>query len=128
MEQYHFNFNEWEEAFKMFYRKRNGYTVTVGGETHTLDVNPKTVLIVSTAADTSGYWIETDRNHAKTDTETKVYRSIKAVKELEAQIRKQSAPSFRRVTPRPAFQPPETCPECLAGVPFDEYGKHEKGA
>lgn len=26
--------------------------------------------------------------------------------------------------PAPSFQPPETCPECLAGVPFDAKGHH----
>ena len=34
----------------------------------------------------------------------------------------------RRVYPRPSFQPPESCPECLAGVPFDANHRHVKNA
>jgi hypothetical protein len=33
-------------------------------------------------------------------------------------------PPGRTVKPAPSFQPPETCPDCLAGVPFGADGHH----
>lgn len=30
------------------------------------------------------------------------------------------------VKPAPSFQPPDTCPDCAAGVPFDASGHHVK--
>lgn len=29
-------------------------------------------------------------------------------------------------TPAPSFQPPETCPDCAAGVSFNEHGHHHQ--
>lgn len=34
----------------------------------------------------------------------------------------------RVVYPAASFQPPDSCPECLAGVPFNELGQHAQAA
>lgn len=85
-EQYHFEFNQWEEAFKMFYRKRCGEKL-IGDDGSALGFrkgNPEIVLVISTASYTSGYWIE---EGAEDDDVTRVYRSVAAVKALERRIR-----------------------------------------
>lgn len=128
-EQYHFDFRDWKEAFEMFYRQRLGYKVEHNGRTlGQIPGNPKIRLVISTASNSSGYWVE---ENAKADKETKVYRSVKAVKELEKEIKEKHNRlklDGRRVIPRPSFQPPETCPECIAGIPFDEKHKHVRSA
>lgn len=70
MEQYHFEFVEWEEAFKMFYRKKKQ--------------SAKFCLVISKAFYTEGYWIEMD---AKKDKDTYVYKSLKQVMALEVRVR-----------------------------------------
>lgn len=73
-EQYHFEFNQWQEAFEMFYRKRFGYEVKNerGNVIGRVKGNPQIVLVISTACYVSGYWIEKGEG-AKTDKHTKVY-------------------------------------------------------
>ena len=88
-EQYHFEFNRYEEAFEMFYRKKQGYTITLpSGTKAKIEGNPNICLVLSTAFYTSGYWIE---ENAKSDKDSRVYRSVKAVKELEKRVREQDA-------------------------------------
>lgn len=70
-EQYHYSeFKNWEDAFRQFYRKK---------------LKDKSFcLVISTHWLTSGYWVE---RNATNDEYARVYRSVKAVKELEARIR-----------------------------------------
>lgn len=84
-EQFYFEFHEWQDAFATYYRKRCGESlIAENGEVLGFRKgNPKLVFVISTAPDTSGYWIE---EGATSDKETKVYRGIKAVKALEARI------------------------------------------
>ncbi len=85
MEQYQFDFCDWEEAFEMFYRKRLGYKVEHDGRTlGRVPGNPKICLVISTAFYTSGYWIE---ENPKSDADAIVYRTVRAVKELEKRIK-----------------------------------------
>lgn len=85
-EQYHFEFNQWREAFEMFYRKRLGYTVKRddGSTLGKVQGNPKICLVISTAFYTPGYWIE---ESPTADAETEVYRSVKGVKALEQRFK-----------------------------------------
>lgn len=48
--------------------------------------------------------------------------AIDSLLELRAPVQ----PPSRIVKPAASFQPPDTCPECKEGVPFDEHGKHVK--
>ena len=59
-EQYQFEFKDWEEAFKMYYRKRLGYEIfNEKGERIGRRIgNPKIVFIISTAFYSSGYWLK----------------------------------------------------------------------
>ncbi len=85
MEQYQFEFHQWQEAFEMFYRKRLGYKVEHNRKKlGKVSGNPRICLVISTALYSSGYWIE---ENAKADADTKVYRTVKAVKELEQRIK-----------------------------------------
>jgi len=69
-DQWHFEFHTWKEAFEMFYQK------------HAWD---KTFwFVISTDPHTSGYWIEREARPSAT---TKVYRTLKAVKALEARVK-----------------------------------------
>lgn len=68
-QQWHFDFKDWRDAFDTFYRWKKKDSAFC--------------LVVSTNSYTSGYWIE---RNAKTDKETRVYRSVKAVKELESRV------------------------------------------
>ena len=87
MLQLHFEFHEWEEAFARFYRERNGYELRDedGSVLGFRKGNPDAVFVVSTDTWVSGYWIEED---AEDDAYTKVYRTVEAVKDLEARVRK----------------------------------------
>lgn len=69
-EQYHYEFKDWEDAFRQFYRKKN--------------LEKSFCLVLSTHWVTSGYWVERD---ARTDEYATVYRSVKAVRSLERRIR-----------------------------------------
>lgn len=42
------------------------------------------------------------------------------------ELRESPKPQSRIVTPAASFQPPDSCPECQAGVPFDEHGGHKQ--
>lgn len=68
-QQWHFDFKDWREAFDTFYRWK------------AKDVAFRFVIEESSYA--SGYWIERGATASKT---THVYRSVKAVKALEARI------------------------------------------
>lgn len=130
-EQYQFDFKDWKEAFETFYRKRCGHYIEVNGKKYKREGNPQIVFIVSTDENAEGYWVEEKGQNTKTDAKTKVYRSVKAVKEFEKEIKEKYSrlkSDWRRVIPRAAFQPPETCPECIAGIPFDENHKHVRSA
>lgn len=70
--QWHFEFNQWEEAFELFYRRK--------ASDETL------AFVVSTASEVSGYWIE-PASGAEADDETQVYTSVEDVKRLERRIR-----------------------------------------
>lgn len=85
-EQYHFDFKDWEAAFAMFYRKRCGevYKDENGEVLGSRKGNPKIALVVSTNAYSSGYWIE---EGAEPDDDTKVYKTVAAVRRLEKRIR-----------------------------------------
>ena len=70
-EQYHFEFSDWEEAFKMFYRKKKQ--------------SSEFCLVISTAFYTQGYWIEMG---AKKSKEAYIYKSLKQVMALEVRVRR----------------------------------------
>ena len=88
--QWHFEFRDWEEAFRMYYRKRCGEELRGdGGKVLGFrEGNPSIVLVISTAPHVSGYWIE---EGAEEDADTKVYRTPDEVRRLERRIRKRRA-------------------------------------
>jgi hypothetical protein len=99
MSQWHFEFKDWKAAFKMFYRKKGGETIKLpSGSKARIPGNKAICLVISTAEFTSGYWVE---ENAKTDATTKVYRSVRAVRRLEADVRARVAEQEdRTVRPR----------------------------
>jgi hypothetical protein len=72
--QWHFDFKDWEAAFELFYRKKR--------------MDAAYCLVISVHDVTSGYWVE---RGAKTDEYNRVYRSVTAVKSLEARVRERRA-------------------------------------
>jgi hypothetical protein len=73
--QWHFEFQDWEKAFELFYRKKKQ--------------DKAYCLVISTDSYTSGYWIEKD---AKRDEDTRhIYRSVKSAQALESRIRSKQA-------------------------------------
>lgn len=74
--QYHFEFHDWERAFELFYRRRQR--------------DDSLVLVISTAPEVSGYWIEPGEG-AASNKETKVYRTIGEVQRLEQRVRRARA-------------------------------------
>lgn len=87
--QWHFEFKDWEEAFKMFYRKRCGEELTDenGKVLGFLKGDPDLVFVISTGSYVSGYWIE-PASGAEANSNTKVYRTVREVKQLERRIRR----------------------------------------
>lgn len=86
-EQYHYEFNQREEAFEQFYRKRLGKHILAddGRVLGFRKGNPHFYFVISTAADVSGYWVEED---AEEDEHTTVYRSVRSVRRLEQRLRR----------------------------------------
>lgn len=74
--QWHFEFNEWKEAFETFYRRK--------AKDDTL------AFVISTEPYASGYWIEPSSG-AEPDEATKVYNLVADVKKLERRIRNKMA-------------------------------------
>lgn len=70
--QWHFEFNQWEEAFALFYRRK--------------ERDSELVFVVSSVAEVSGYWIE-PASGAEPDDHTQVYDRISDVKRFERRIR-----------------------------------------
>lgn len=71
--QWHFEFNQWEEAFELFYRRK--------------ERDDTLAFVVSTAPEVSGYWIEPSSG-AESDEYTHVYNLVEDVKKLERRIRR----------------------------------------
>lgn len=71
--QWHFEFNEWGQAFELFYRRK--------------ERDDTLCFIVSTGPEVSGYWIE-PCSGAEPDDNTRVYQTIKEVKALENRVRR----------------------------------------
>lgn len=90
MEQYHFDFKDWEDAFATFYRKRCGeqYKDANGEILGSRKGNPKIVFVISTGTYTSGFWVE---EGAQNDKNTRVYKTVAAVRNLERRIRQARA-------------------------------------
>jgi hypothetical protein len=88
-DQWHFEFKDWEEAFKFFYRKRCGEKLKddSGKVLGFREGNPDLVFVVSTGCYVSGYWVEPSEG-AKPDSETAVYRTVGEVRRLERRIRR----------------------------------------
>jgi hypothetical protein len=76
--QWHFEFNEWEEAFALFYRRKAS--------------NGTLAFVISTDSEVSGYWIE-PASGAEPDEHTKVYSRVADVRKLERRIRNKRAQS-----------------------------------
>ena len=74
--QWHFEFNQWEEAFELFYRRK--------------ELDDTLAFVVSTAPEVSGYWIE-PASGAEPDEHTDVYNLVADVKKLERRIRRRRA-------------------------------------
>lgn len=74
--QWHFEFNQWEEAFEVFYRRKKR--------------DDTLAFIVSTEPQVSGYWIE-PASGAEPDHYTRVYNLVTDVKKLERRIRRARA-------------------------------------
>lgn len=90
--QWHYDFKDWEAAFKMFYRKRCGEAIR-GDDGNLLGIckgDNDLVFVISTAPYSSGYWIELSES-AEPDDETTVYRTVEEVKQLEQRIRNRRA-------------------------------------
>lgn len=90
MEQYHFDFKDWEQAFEMFYRKRCGYFLRdeAGNILGFRQGDDDFVFVLSIAPEVSGYWIE---KNPEPDEQTEVYSTVEEVKALEQRIRQQRA-------------------------------------
>jgi len=88
--QWHFDFKDWEEAFKFFYRKRCGEELKDddGKVLGFRKGNPNLVFVVSTFTYASGYWIE---EGAEPDADTQVYKTVEQVKALEQRIKQMRA-------------------------------------
>jgi hypothetical protein len=100
-EQYHFDFKDWEAAFAMYYRKRLGEEIVDNERGDFLGRrkgNPNIQLVVSSGDSGSGYWIE---ENATSGPNTRVYRSVEAVRVLEGCVRKSLADNLREPAPRP---------------------------
>lgn len=74
--QWHFEFNDWESAFELFYRRK--------------ERDESLAFVVSTAPEVSGYWIEPSSG-AEPDEHTQVYNLVADVKKLERRIRRKRA-------------------------------------
>jgi hypothetical protein len=74
--QWHFEFNEWEEAFELFYRRKAS--------------DDTLAFVISTGFEVSGYWIE-PASGAESDEHTKVYNRVADVRKLERRIRNKRA-------------------------------------
>lgn len=85
MEQYQFDFNQWKEAFEMFYRKRLGYKVYNEKDEFIGKVrgNPNIHFIVSLKSEVEGYWIEEKVNK---DKETLVHYLLYQIRALEKKL------------------------------------------
>ena len=90
MEQYHYKFNQWEEAFKDFYHRHGGEKLYADdGEYLGFRQGDSTLcFIISRASEVSGYWIEPSSG-AEPDDETEIYYTLADVKKLERRIRRQ---------------------------------------
>lgn len=89
MNQWHFEFNEWEEAFKFFYRKRRGENI-VSDDGKVLgfrEGNPNLIFVVCTEPITSGYWIE--EGPSGPDERSTIYTTIEEVRNLERRVRRE---------------------------------------
>lgn len=95
--QFHFEFNEWEEAFAMYRRKHCGerFYDETGRYLGKRKGDPSIMLLISTAPETSGYWIERD---AEPDEYTHIYLSLREVKNLERRVRRRIANSQSHAT------------------------------
>lgn len=85
--QWHFEFKDWEEAFKHFYRKRCGEEIK-GDNGNVLGFragDPELVFVVSTSPYVSGYWIE--KEGAGPDAGSVIYKTVEEVQRLEQRIR-----------------------------------------
>jgi hypothetical protein len=74
--QWHFEFQDWEAAFELFYRRR--------------EREDTLAFVVSIAPEVSGYWIE-PASGAESDEHTQVYNLVADVKKLERRIRNKRA-------------------------------------
>lgn len=74
--QWHFEFNDWERAFDLFYRRK--------------ERDDTLVFVVSTGPEVSGYWIEPSSG-AEPDRYTKVYSCVEDVRKLEKRVRRKIA-------------------------------------
>lgn len=90
--QWHFEFNQWEEAFKFFYRKRLGEKLydDDGKYLGFREGDPTLAFIVSSDSYVSGYWIEPSSG-AESDDTTQVYNLVADVRKLERRIRNKRA-------------------------------------
>lgn len=71
--QWYFEFNQWEEAFELFYRRK--------------ERDDALAFVVSTADGVSGYWVEPSSG-AEPDEHTAVYNLVADVKKLEQRVRR----------------------------------------
>jgi hypothetical protein len=69
-DQWHFEFKDWEAAFELFFRQKK--------ENNTL------CFVISSASYVSGHWIE---KNAYANKQTRVYRTVRAVRALEKRVR-----------------------------------------
>jgi hypothetical protein len=76
MRQWQFDFKDWEDAFELFYRRR--------------ERDDSLVFVVSTDSYVSGYWVEPGEG-AEDDEHTTVYRTVEEVRQLEQRVRKARA-------------------------------------
>lgn len=90
--QWHFEFNEWEEAFELFYRRRCGEELKddSGKLLGFRQGDPTLAFIVSTDTCVSGYWIE-PASGAESDEHATVYNLVEDVKKLERHIKRKRA-------------------------------------
>lgn len=71
--QWHFEFNDWEAAFELFYRRK--------------ERDATLAFVISSGDGVSGYWIE-PLSSAEPDRHTRVYYTIADVKRLERRLRR----------------------------------------
>lgn len=87
--QWHYEFQDWEEAFKQFYRKHCGEQL-LDDDGRVLGFragDENLVFVVSTAPYVSGYWIE-PADGAEANKHTMVYRTVEQVRQLEQRVRR----------------------------------------